>query len=117
MKAAILCRMTFDVDNMYLSRVLRTSDDLKTWAECSMHVRNSSPGVETPLSSDLRRLRLRDMKLSHALCSTVRQMAIQESSGVLIEQLYNSGEAFALDLDHGVRWSIRTTAGSVRKPR
>ena len=79
MKASILCKMTFDVDTVHLPRVLRTADDVRTWAECSMHVRNNFPGQETLLPSDLRRLRLRDTKLSHTLHSTVRQLAIRDT--------------------------------------
>ncbi len=43
-------------------------------------MRNTSPGEETLLSHDLRRLRLRDTKLSHALHSIIRQMAVNNIS-------------------------------------
>lgn len=79
-KAAVLCKMTFDVDTPYLPRVMSTANELKTWVECSIDVRNTSTSEETLLSHDLRRLRLRDTKLSHALHSIVRQMAIKNIS-------------------------------------
>ena len=75
-KAAVLCKITYDVDDPCLLGVMNSADDLCTWIECSIHVRNSSPGEETLLPRDLRRLRLRDAKLCHTFHSIIRELAI-----------------------------------------
>lgn len=77
LKAAILCKMTFDVDAQHICRVMNNSDDLKTWTKSSMHVRDNLPGKEKMLSIDLRRLLLRDRKVSHALHRDVRLLIIK----------------------------------------
>ena len=79
-KAAILCKITYDVDDPCLLGVMNSADDLCTWIECSIHVRNSSPGEEALLPRDLRRLRLRDAKLSHTFHSIIRELAIDTIS-------------------------------------
>ena len=77
LKAAILCKMTYDVDARYFRKVMSNADDLKIWAESSMHVRDNLPGEEALLTDDLRRLLLRDRKTSQALHRTVGQLIIQ----------------------------------------
>lgn len=77
LKAAILCKMTFDVDAQHVHRVMNNVDDLKTWTKSSMHVRDNLPGKEVLLSSDLRRLLLRDRKVSHALHQDVRLLIVK----------------------------------------
>ena len=74
--AAILCKITYDVDDPCLLGVMDSADDLCTWIECSIHVRNSSPGEEALLPRDLRRLRLRDAKLSHTFFSIIRKLPL-----------------------------------------
>lgn len=122
LKAAILCKMTFDVDTQYLSRVMDTADDLSTWVQCSIHVRNNSPGEETLLSRDLRRLRLRDAKFSHAFHGTIRQLAINnicQGLDLAIAQQWTgfhpgSGLWRAFDYPND-RWLITETATTARQ--
>ena len=78
MKAAILCKMTFDVDAQYVQEMMNNSDDLKIWAKSSIHVRDNLPGEEGMLPSDLRRLLLRNRKVSHALHRVVRLLIVEK---------------------------------------
>lgn len=78
LKAAILNKMTFDVDAQHVHRVMTSANDLKSWTKSSMHVRDNLPGKEAMLSSDLRRLLLRDRKVSHALHRDVRLLIVKQ---------------------------------------
>ena len=119
LKAAILCKMTFDVDIQYYSRMMGTADDLEIWVECSIHARNNSPGEDTLLPLNLRRLRLRDTKVSHALQNTIRELTINNISQGLdlaVAQQWTSfhpgpgpWRAFAQPND---RWLITETAST-----
>ena len=91
-KAAILCKMTYEVDDPSHLGVINSPDDLCTWVECCIHVRNSSPGEETMLPPDLRRLRLRDAKLSHSFQN-------------IISKLPNETISHGLDLAISKQWS------------
>ena len=75
-KTAILCKMTYEVDDPCLLGLMNSADDLCTWVECCIHVKNSSPGEETLFPPDLRRLRLRDAKLSHTFHSIIRELPV-----------------------------------------
>ena len=83
MKVAILCKMTFSVDVQHVQKVMNSPNDLKTWAKSSMHVRDSLPGDEAMLPNDLRRLLLRDKKLSHALYHVVLLLVVDNKSNGL----------------------------------
>ena len=122
LKAAILCKMTFDVDVPLLSRMMSTANDLKIWVECSIHVRNNSLGEDTRLPLDLRRLRLRDTKVSHALQSTIHQLAsnhISQGLDLAITQLWTGfhpgpGSWRAFDQSND-RWLVTETATTARQ--
>lgn len=77
LKAAILCKMTFDVDTRYVQKVMNNANDLELWAKSSMHVRDNLPGEEAGLPKDLRRLLLRDRKVSRALYRVVHLLVIK----------------------------------------
>ena len=79
-KAAILCKMTFDVDGHHVRRVLNNAEDLRIWTKSSMHVRDNSPGEEAVLPDDLRRLLLRDKKISRAHHRGVRLLIVDYKS-------------------------------------
>lgn len=118
-KAAILCKMTFDVDAQHVHRVMSTDDDVKAWTKSSMHVRDNLPGKEELLSIDLRRLLLRDRKVSHTLHRHVRLLVEKHKSKGLdraIEQQWSdfqpqtiSWSAFA---SPNQRWLHTRTASS-----
>ena len=83
LKAAILRKMTFDVDAHHVHRVMGNADDLKAWVESSMHVRDNLPGEEPTLSNDIRRLLLRDRKISHSLHRLIRRLVVEGKSNGL----------------------------------
>lgn len=122
LKAAMLCKMTFDVDTQYLSRMMSTADDLKVWVECSINVRKYSSSEDTLLPLDLRRLRLRDKKMSHALLRTIRQLAsstISQGLDLAVAQQWigfypGPGPWRAFDQPND-RWLITETATIARQ--
>ncbi|KAL8805503.1 MAG: hypothetical protein Q9200_005403 [Gallowayella weberi] len=72
LRAAALCKMTFDVDEDSLAQLLTTSEDLMLWTMASMTIQTNTPGASDLLPEDLRRLLLRSTKLSHALYGRVQ---------------------------------------------
>ena len=72
LKTAILCKLTYDVDRIYVPKIFSTDKDLQIWISCSMIVRENVPGDVTTLSPDQHRMLLRDQKLTHALHVAVR---------------------------------------------
>ena len=85
MKTAILCKMTFDADSQYLRKVLNNAEDLRIWAKSSMHVRDNSPSEEAVLPDDLRRLILRDKKVSRVLYHRVVHLLIVDDKSKGLE--------------------------------
>ncbi|KAK4697417.1 hypothetical protein P7C71_g664, partial [Lecanoromycetidae sp. Uapishka_2] len=93
LKICALCKLTYDVDAEYRSRVLNTVDDVKIWTLCSIHIRENLPGDETKLPPDIRRLILRDMKVSYNLYLRVRRMIVEDNNNGLdlaIRQVWSS---------------------------
>ena len=77
LKAAILCKMTFDVDASDLSSLLSTPNDVCTWILCSNTVQENTGNDGVELKGDLGSLLLRDKSLSHRLFRHVRSLIIQ----------------------------------------
>ncbi|KAL8922139.1 MAG: hypothetical protein Q9208_005334 [Pyrenodesmia sp. 3 TL-2023] len=67
LRAALLSKMTFDVDREHIEQVMASTQDLDHWTASSMIVHDNTPGAEAELPSELRRLLMRDRKLSHRL--------------------------------------------------
>ncbi len=83
LRAAILCRMTYNVDTKYLLKVLATTEDIRCWAVCSVRLRENTPGDTTCLPLDLRQLILRDQKLSHSLHQVIHRYVLEEDNSGL----------------------------------
>ena len=83
LKSAILCKMTFDVDESDLPKLLATANDVCTWILCSNTVQENTSKDGIELKRDLRLLLLRDMNLSHRLFRRVRTLIIQGNQGGL----------------------------------
>ena len=120
MKAAILCKMTYDVDAQYVQKMMNNSDDLKIWAKSSIHVRDNLPGEEGMLPSDLRRLLLRDRKVSHALHRVVRLLIIEKKCNGLELAIAQRWSCFQPSLSSWTtfespsdRWLSMATASSL----
>lgn len=77
-KAAILCRMTFDVNIDNAQLLLSCDENLSVWIACAMHIRANIPGDPNQLPDDLQRLYLRDMKLAHALHRMIVNLVTKE---------------------------------------
>ena len=122
MKVAILCKMTFDVDVQHVQKVLNSPDDLRIWAKSSMHVRDSLPGDEAMLPNDLRRLLLRDKKLSHALHRVFLLLIVDNTSNGLELAITQQWAGFRPSLSSWTvfeppndRWLYMTTASSSKQ--
>ena len=83
LKSAILCKMTFDVDELDLHNSLATPNDVCTWILCSNTVQENTGNSGAELKRDLRLLLLRDKNLSHRLFGHVRTLIIQGNQGGL----------------------------------
>lgn len=79
LKAAMLCKMTYDVDGPYVSLSMSTTHDVRAWIACCMHVRGNCPGDENLLPSHILRLLIRDRKFSHAFHRIVRRLTTGDS--------------------------------------
>ena len=77
LRSAILCKMTFDVDESDLPTSLATANDVCTWILCSNTVQENTGNNGIELKHDLRLLLLRDKELSHRLFRHVRTLIIQ----------------------------------------
>ena len=121
LKAAILCKMTYSVDREYISDVMGTSEDLRCWVICSIRLQENTPADDSTLLPELRRLLLRDRRLSHFLHRRVQQLTVDEGNtglNMAIEQVLSGFEpsvtpwtSLAYPLD---RWiHVRTQASAV----
>ena len=83
LRSAILCKMTFDVDDPDLPNLLSTAKNICTWILCSNAVQENIDNNGTTVERDLRLLLLRDKKLSHRLFRHIRSLVIQGNQGGL----------------------------------
>ena len=83
LRSAILCKMTFDVDELDLPYVLATANDVCTWILCSNTVHENTGNNSVELECDLRSLLLRDQRLSHRLFRHLRTLVAQGNQGGL----------------------------------
>ena len=83
LKAALLGKMTYDVEDQYVEDVVCTDDDLSTWVECSICVRQNIPGSCDQWSQALRSLVLYDRRFSQTLLpSWLQRIAIGPTLGI-----------------------------------
>lgn len=80
LKAAMLCKLTYDVDGCYMPQVLDNDGDLSTWVISCVLVRENVPGDATSLSPYTRRMYLHDMKLTHALRKTALRLIMTDTN-------------------------------------
>lgn len=83
LKSAILCKMTFDVDESDLPNLLANANDVCTWILCSNTVQENTGNNGVELKGDLHLLLLRDKNLSHRLFRRVRTLVLQGHQGGL----------------------------------
>lgn len=76
LKAAMLCKLTYDVDSNHVLKVLDSDTDLSTWVVCCVLVRENVPSDATPMSPYTRRMYLHDLKMTHALYEDAHRLVI-----------------------------------------
>ena len=81
LKAALMCRMTFDVDSQYVSSVLQTSTDIAIFVECSIRAHDSSPDDVSQLPLPLQCALLRDHRLAHFMEPRMARLIRECNSG------------------------------------
>ncbi|KAL8856035.1 MAG: hypothetical protein Q9178_007344 [Gyalolechia marmorata] len=74
LRAGLLAKATFDIDERYLAQSIVTTEDLECWTTNSIIVYNNTPGVEAELPADLRRLLVQDRKVSYTIYERVRHL-------------------------------------------
>lgn len=119
LRAAVLCRMTYDLDDDRLTRTVLTDDNVRIWVVSSFRVRENTPGDTNSLPPDLRRLLVRDRKVSHALNNALRRSITEDQSPGLddaIRQVWSSyqrgSEFWTMLMSPNDRWLSTHTASS-----
>ena len=67
LKAAMLCKLTYDVDSCHIPKVLGSDSDLSTWVFSCVLVRENIPPDAKSMPPCTYRMYLHDLKLTHAL--------------------------------------------------
>ena len=80
LKTAMLCKLTYDVDESHMSRVLGDENDLSVWVVSCVLVRENSPGVTTLLPSYAHRMYLHDVKLTHRLHRVAHRLIVTSTN-------------------------------------
>ena len=77
LKVGMLCKLTYDVDEIHISKVLASDSDLSTWVFSCVLVRENVPGDAdaTSIMPYTRRMYLHDQKLTLALHPVVLRLA------------------------------------------
>ena len=76
LKAALLCKMTFDVDTCYRHKVLTAPAAVTSWILCCIKIRENVPGDIDLLPEEVRNRLLHDYKLSLSYCGIVRERIV-----------------------------------------
>ena len=74
LKAAMLCKLTYDVDSSHIPKILDSDSDLSTWVFSCVLVRENIPGDATSMSPCTYWMYLHDLKLTHALHQVVLRL-------------------------------------------
>ena len=78
LKTAMLCKMTFDVDEQHVARVMRTNNNVSIWVVSSIYVNDNRPHQSANVLEDIRRLMMKDMRITHKLHRIVRRLIVEE---------------------------------------
>ena len=99
LKISILCKMTYDVDDDYVVGAAYSIDDTRIWITCSMRVRENTPGSLDTLPYDLRRLVIRDQKLTIYLSERFRRLIVEEQNTGIDEAILRSWSGYRRGVD------------------
>lgn len=80
LKAAMLCKMTFDVDDTHRPQVLHSDSDVSSWVISCVLVRENIPGDATLMSPYIRGMYLHDLRVTHALHQVALRLVIANVS-------------------------------------
>ena len=94
LKAALLCKSTYDVDVQNLPMVLSEAEDLTTWVTCSILVRDNCPGKNNNLPSHIRRLRTQDIILTHKLHEAILELVDADTDRGLDKAIHQTWSGY-----------------------
>ena len=80
LKAAMLCKLTYDVDNHHISQVLDSDSDLSIWVISCVLIRENVLGDATSSPPYTHRMYLHDLKLTHALRNIVFRLIMTKTN-------------------------------------
>ncbi|KAL8639122.1 MAG: hypothetical protein Q9228_003804 [Teloschistes exilis] len=119
LRAALLCKMTFDVDADLLQRIA-SSEDLYHWTTSSMIIHDNTPGAKSELPADIQRMLLHDLKISHAFDPLIRRLVTDPSNTGLDAAVLHAWSSFRsstawMYCEHKPgRWVYKNTPSSLR---
>ncbi|KAL9602747.1 MAG: hypothetical protein Q9219_001590 [cf. Caloplaca sp. 3 TL-2023] len=120
-QAALLCKMTFDVDAEHLPQVMSSSDDVYYWTTSAMLVHDNTPAQEYDLPTNLRLFILRDRKLSHSVLKHLQSLLTTSDNAGLDRSVMRAWSAYSYSAKewryHQVtkgRWIYKMTTSGVR---
>jgi hypothetical protein len=82
LEMALICHGTFDVDEIHLSTLLQSSEDVAIVIECCITIHDRCPATTKDLSECLKTLLQRFERLSHLLEKMLRSKILQDRSGI-----------------------------------
>ena len=94
LKAALLCKLTYDVDSNHVPKVLNSDSDLSTWVISCVLVRENAPGDFMSMSPYTHRMYLHDLKFTHALYRDAPRLIISGKDQGLDQGISNVWPGF-----------------------
>ncbi|KAJ7201827.1 hypothetical protein GGX14DRAFT_655060, partial [Mycena pura] len=79
---AAICRATYDVDPIYFGSILSSDEDTSIIIECSIVIHDNSPPRATDIQGPLRKLLMRDRRLSHSIEPFLKSRIEQHRRGL-----------------------------------
>lgn len=118
LKAASLCRLTYDLDSEDTETGLNSDDDVANLVESAVLIRDNTPDPLTSLTNELQRCVLHGWKVAHGLEGRLRTLIQDRSEGIdqAIRRIWSgammSGEwTFMPGKDR--TWAVSKTLGSL----
>ncbi|KAL8627825.1 hypothetical protein Q9189_006473 [Teloschistes chrysophthalmus] len=118
LRAALLCKMTFDVHTDSLQPIA-SSEDLYHWTTSSMIIYDNTPGAKSKLPADIQRMLLHDLKISHGFDPLIRRLVTDPSNTGLDDSVLQAWSSFRSSTTWMFcrhkegRWVYKTTPSSL----
>jgi hypothetical protein len=112
---ALVCYSTFNVDQVHLSALMRTDEDVTVIVERSIIIHDRCPALTRDLPTPLKMLLWRFERQSHALKAELRRRVLREPRGIdeAIRRVwagYYPGQPWAAIQGPNQRWVMTETS-------